>query len=232
MSEYVGIDQLLRLEKDLKAWVRAKAGVTARLLEGKRVLDVGCGIGMFASEFGRRGFTVTGVDNSAKCIEIARERYKGIEFIVDDGHKLAKVGSVPPFDSAVLFDVLEHIEDQDLLLKNIAGRLKKGGVLVLSVPAFQALYSRHDKNIGHFRRYSKKSLRAILERNGFRVERIFYWNFIGMIGWLLVSRIFGRDPTEIANPLVNKAYASLLRIESAVTSPLGLSLIVKARKNG
>ncbi|MFH1199926.1 MAG: class I SAM-dependent methyltransferase [Candidatus Micrarchaeota archaeon] len=230
MSEYVGIDQLLRLEKGLKAWVHAKALVTAPLLEGKRVLDVGCGIGMFAGEFAKRGFEVTGIDTSQKCIELARERHKGIEFAVDDGLVMAKLKGRKPFDSAVLFDVLEHIEDQDSLLKNIRAGLADGGVLVMSVPAFQALYSRHDKNIGHFRRYSKKSLRAVLEKNGYRVERMFHWNFIGMIGWLLVSRLLGRDPTEIASPLVNRAYSGLLKIESRITSPIGLSLIVKARK--
>jgi SAM-dependent methyltransferase len=77
--------------------------------------------------------------------------------------------------SAGLFDVLEHIEDDKAALEGLHRSITPGGRLYLAVPAFQKLWARDDIEAGHFRRYTKKSLTAVVEEAGFEVERVTYF---------------------------------------------------------
>jgi 2-polyprenyl-3-methyl-5-hydroxy-6-metoxy-1,4-benzoquinol methylase len=74
----------------------------------------------------------------------------------------AAVAGLPPFDSAVLINVLEHIDDDDGALRELPATLKPGGRLILRVPALALPYSDFDRKIGHYRRYRMAGLRAQL----------------------------------------------------------------------
>jgi SAM-dependent methyltransferase len=76
-----------------------------------------------------------------------------------------------PFDLVLLLDVVEHLPDDRAFLREIAGDVRPGGRVIASVPAWMALYSSHDRALGHFRRYRPAELRALLEASGLVVER-------------------------------------------------------------
>ena len=135
------------------------------------------------------------------------------------------------FDSAISSEVIEHLEDDVLALEIIYYVLKPNGVIVVDTPAFNFLYSRNDKKIGHYRRYTKKSLKEILEKAGFKVEKIRYWNLIGFFGWLIYFKLL-KNYYSVLNKKtwMGNILGKFLKIESKVTFPLGLTVLAKARK--
>ena len=87
------------------------------------------------------------------------------------------------FDSVFAFNVVEHIEDDKLALENCYKLLKPGGHVVILVPAYQSLYNRFDKELEHFRRYTKKTLKAVISSARFDIITKRYFNFMGIFGW-------------------------------------------------
>jgi hypothetical protein len=99
----------------------------------------------------------------------------------------------------------------------------------MTVPAFSFLYSKHDAKIGHYRRYSKSRVKNLLTKNGFKIEKIFYWNFPGIFGWF-ACKLLNKNPVESSNQTVDKLYKIWFKIEGRIKPPIGLTIFVKARK--
>ena len=97
------------------------------------------------------------------------------------------------FDTAICVNVLEHIEDDVQALGQMLSMVKKGGRVLLYVPAARWAYGSLDRKLGHFRRYSKGMIREVARKSGAGVERCFYVNFIGVWGWFLHARILKRE---------------------------------------
>ena len=94
----------------------------------------------------------------------------------------------------MLADVIEHIKKPKALLKNLKKYLKKDGYILITVPAYQFLYSKKDKVLGHYRRYNNKSLRKELDI--FRIEKISYFNtflFLPIMLITIINKILNRD---------------------------------------
>jgi SAM-dependent methyltransferase len=228
MKEFSGIDELECLEDCLSGWHKAKSREILKLLEGKSLLDIGCGIGTFTRVFVESGFSVTGIDMSERCLKAAKNIKA--DFLMEDICRPERLGKMHEhFDSIVATDVIEHIKDDSLAINNMNKLLKPGGVLVLTVLAFSFLYSSHDRKIGHERRHSAKHVRDLLEGNGFRVERLFYWNLPGIFGWL-ACKMLNKNPVGAANRRTDMFYSLWLRIESAVKPPAGITIFAKVRK--
>lgn len=89
------------------------------------------------------------------------------------------LNSVPngTFDCVLLLDVLEHVEDEEIFLISILEKLNKNGKLLITVPAFQFLFSSHDRFLKHHRRYNKKDIEKLLTKQGIIIEEIFYFYF-------------------------------------------------------
>jgi SAM-dependent methyltransferase len=100
-------------------------------------------------------------------------------------------------DLVVMMDVLEHVDDEGPLLDHVRRKLRPGGMLLVTVPAFQRLFSAHDSFLRHFRRYHMRQLRDVLERHGFRVEETFYFYaslFLVRSLQVAVARLAGAPP--------------------------------------
>jgi SAM-dependent methyltransferase len=126
---------------------------------GDAVLDIGCGTGGNAAAFSH-DYNVMGTDPSADGIEFARKRFPAVQFVETDDPAegrahLAGGGAV------LMTDVLEHVADDRTLLEQAIAVVPTGGHLILTVPADQALWSRHDTDFGHFRRYDTQSFSAL-----------------------------------------------------------------------
>ncbi len=146
------------------------------------------------------------------------------------------------FDCICAFDVLEHIEDDLEALKNIHQALKENGKLVLTVPAFQRLWNQHDVDVGHKRRYTKLSLRQVLNAAGFEISTAYY--FFVSITPLLLLRAFLKpaqpdqipkgDTVEKIHPIFNSLLLALSRLDNLLIphlpNPFGGSLFAIAKK--
>ena len=201
---------------------------------GSRVLEVGAGTGNITRFLLSRS-DVTATDVNVESVARLRGQFTGY----DGFEALAWDASRPPpealrgalFDTVVCLNVLEHIEDHEAALRHMRSLLQPAtGRLVILVPAHRALYSGLDRNLGHFRRYDRASLTALLEGCGFEVERMFPFNLLGVLGWLLNGKVLGRDKLPVGQLGVYELIAPLaLPLERSVQLPVGLSLVAVAR---
>ncbi len=201
-----------------------------------RWYDLGCGVGANLPVLESFGPTV-GVDGSPAAVAFCRQR----------GHadvQLADVGDLRELPAgsgsvALLADVLEHIADEQRCLAGIRRLLAPGGALVVTVPAFAFLWGPSDEANHHQRRYTERGLCRVLEQH-FRIEWSTYFNALlfGLVaGGRLLERALGRSGLEGAavppwpvNPALAAVFSLEARLVGRVHLPLGVSLLVVARK--
>jgi SAM-dependent methyltransferase len=196
---------------------------------GRRVLEIGCGMGNFTQHLVDREMVV-GIDVVDDCVTEHRKRlghYPNIVCLNRDvlDPSFAELREYRP-DSVVCLNVLEHISDDFLALRHMHSVLPAGGRAVLIVPASEALYGLIDAKLGHYRRYSKKSLREVAGRAGFEAFRLRYMNFIGYFGWWANSHVFKRTEQSTAQIVFfdSKIVPVQAKIEDRIEPPFGQSL--------
>lgn len=196
---------------------------------GSRVLEVGCGLGNFTQHLTNRDF-VAGIDVEPRCIEKHRQRFaensKISSFAMDVlSPKFTELARFNPASIACL-NVLEHIQDDRLALAHMNAVLPRGGTVVLIVPAFSALYGPIDQLLGHYRRYSKKSLAQVAGSVGFECRILRYINSVGFFGWWLNARVLKRTEQSTAQiKLFDSAIVPVLcRVERWIEPPIGQSV--------
>ena len=220
----------------IRTYLKRTSGNSSNLT----ILNVGCGTGGtidMLEKFGK----VDNVDISDEAIAFMNRLGYGNTTKVD--------GIDLPFgdktyDIVGAFDVLEHIEDHKGALSEWKRVLKDDGAIVVTVPAYQWLWSDHDTSMHHWRRYTVKSLTAVAAEAGFRAERTSYaisFSLPLVAGFRLGRKILHRraDPEASLVPVpqaVNKLFTTLLKMEAklhdTVSLPAGTSIITILRKNG
>ena len=138
---------------------------------------------------------------------------------------------VGSFQSVIGINVLEHVEDDEKALFHLGNVLKPSGRLLLLVPAKKWAYTDLDRQLGHFRRYEKKELAEKLAKASFHIEKLYFFNLIGLMGWIIrdkIQRSQGLRPSQIS--IFESMVPILKPIESKVHMPLGISLIAIAQK--
>lgn len=165
--------------EDRHWWYRGRRRIVQRELDhvpvpaGAHVLDAGCGSGRLLDELVRVGWHVSGLDMNPDSVEIARGRGH------HDVHQ-GVVESLPwedeTFDLITSLDVIEHTADDRISMRELRRVLKTGGRMLITVPAYQALWSSHDVFNRHYRRYDRKMMRALAADLGLTIERMTYFN--------------------------------------------------------
>jgi SAM-dependent methyltransferase len=203
-----------------------------------RILEVGCGTGSNIAMLQQFG-TVDAVEPDDHARAFATRRtgvaIKGgylPNVPLEDGH----------YDLIVLLDVLEHIPDDKGALRALRSKLAPGGRLMLTVPAMPSLWSGHDVAHHHQRRYTTRTLEAVVRAGGFRTLRRSAFNTLllpAIVGVRLLNRILGReggDEDRIPPRLVNTILAWLLGSERHVAIrgllPAGVSIALVAEPIG
>jgi glycosyltransferase involved in cell wall biosynthesis len=198
---------------------------------GLRVLEIGSGTGNLTPILVDSDYVLC-LEKNKTYWEYLKKRvkgYAGFETVNEDFFEWEnKDGKV--FDTIISVNVLEHINDDDRFLKKIWKHLEPGGKLITVVPAHQILYSEFDNSIGHYRRYSKKRLKTMLEAAGFDVRSCFYANIASALGWFVFMKLLGqRKVKRISN--ISKGIIKLgLSLEKYFPAPFGLSVISVAVK--
>lgn len=192
---------------------------------GAEVLEVGCGNGNFSVLLAKHCDRLTALDLSRAYVEMTQARLKGCSHVEVLQADATALGQTRRFNSIVMLDVLEHIEDDIATLHKLSQRLKPGGRLIIKVPALPSLYSPMDAAIGHYRRYHKLSLRRAFGQAGIPLSKIWYFNLAGIPGWWLNGKVLKRStPPAGQVGLFDKVVPALEAFENAVPVPVGLSL--------
>ena len=218
-------------ERNLRGYLKRKSDLVTSLVEGNYIHEVGCGIGTLTRVLSARGKEVLASDISQECLNRARERRIRATFLrLDICQRSSNLSNA--FDCVIMSNVLEHVAADDQALLNAREMLRKGGVLVLLVPAFKFLFSDFDRRVGHFRRYSPVDVSAKLKEAGFRLEYIRYWDVVGLIGWLIRCRLMKsvRLGDDLGNPFYDRIYRLWLGVERLIVFPFGVDIVAKARK--
>ena len=159
------------------------------------VLEIGSGIGNLSDFFLKQHIRLTASEINSYYCEILSKRFLGHPCLAEvrqlniewDNQSGILNDLAGRFDTVVALNVIEHIRDHDLAIQNCRLLLKKGGTLVVLVPSYPILYNSLDKALAHYRRYTGKSLQAVLEKNGLRVIKKMHFNLGGVFGWALAG---------------------------------------------
>ena len=228
-------------------WFVARRDIIYRLIKSFNpkdnidILDVGCSGGNLIEFLKNKGFhNLSGIDISADAIKICQQKDLSNVFVAD-GIKTPFPEN--KFDIIIASDILEHIKDDGVALKEWKRILKKDGKMIIFVPAFGFLWSDHDKANQHYRRYTKNSLSELAKKSGCRTERISYWNFLLFLPTFIVrivQRLFttkskNSDQLYSLNSLINKMLIILVKLENyllakKINLPWGVSVFAIIKK--
>jgi|SRR3989344_2755453 len=203
-----------------------------------KILDIGCGTGKMmedASQFG----TVYGIDSSDESLRFCKKR--GLTNVkkanIEDNLPFGKNA----FDVILLLDVLEHTNQHEKVLKNIYAILKKDGILIMTVPAYEWLYSYWDRMLGHIRRYTIVGAKTVVRSAGFTVAKSSYFNSF-ILPLVIVFRLIKsmtRTKEKASDFIslpdsINAMFIYLSNIETILLHhmgiPFGLSVLIVAKK--
>jgi SAM-dependent methyltransferase len=197
-------------------------------MAGRTLLEVGCGNGGNLPLLARYG-QVSAVETSPEARQRAAAR----------GLARVEAGALPDalpfadmrFDVVAALDVLEHVEEEQAALAALRARLKAGGLLLLTVPAFAWLWSGHDELSHHQRRYTRPALAEKVRAAGFRVAHATYFNTL--LFPLAVAHIkLGapqaalRIPGAGANALLKCVFSLERHLAPALRLPFGVSILL------
>jgi SAM-dependent methyltransferase len=231
--------------EDRHWWYRGRRTVLDGVIDGlglpprPRILDAGCGSGRNMVDLARYG-TVTGVELSDTSVELARARGCG-EVVA--GSVLEMPFADDSFELAASLDVIEHLEDDLAALRELRRTVAPGGALLITVPAYQWLWSGHDEINHHHRRYTRRSLQRVGEQAGWQQVRTTYFNSVLLpvaIALRVLDRVNRAKTTESSLDLwvppepLNWLLERPLAAEAALISrggriPAGLSLLAVFR---
>ena len=205
-----------------------------------KVLDVGAGTGKILSELKNKGWQIKGVDGEKEAVRWAKKRG-----VVIKQHDLTK--KLPfknnSFDLVVSLDVLEHVKDDVGLLKEMRRVVKPQGIILITVPAYQWLYSYWDKMLGHFKRYSRGDLEKLSLQVKLKPVFVSFYSSFFLIPAMLVRLLKSKSKKQEVSdfqttPLafISVPVLSILGIIERllirfIKLPFGMSLVCVFQKN-
>jgi len=141
------------------------------------LLEIGCGTGEFIEMLKKYRFEGELIDINQDTIEHCRKKCKKLSLNVKVNKKnFFDCESNKKVNSIFMFEVLEHIENDEMALEKVNELLNQNGFFLMSVPAKQSLFSKEDAFQGHIRRYEREDLRNKLKKAGFKIELFWCYN--------------------------------------------------------
>lgn len=234
-----------RIEK-IHWWWEGRRQILLQLITIKKnlkILDIGFGTGETMSFLKKilPNPNLYGVDTSPVAVGFAKSR----------GHKNAQKGSASKlpykenmFDTTLVLDVIEHIEDDQKVVDEMFRVLRPGGEAIITVPGLPFIWSEHDSGQGHKRRYTRRRLVKLAQKAGFKVEFISYFNFI-LSPIIIMIRLIGRlkpfnrlneydsklnydlSRKKIINLILRSIFIGEIKLLKWVRYPIGISVAAK-----
>lgn len=202
---------------------------------GRRVLEVGAGIGNMSALFlETRPELLVATDTDPYYRARLVERFAGLAEVAVEELHLPDPGAPARFerfrlDTVIATNVVEHIEDDLGTVVTMRNLLAPGGRVIILVPAMQAIYGELDRELGHYRRYSRPRLALLMERAGLQVVRMMWFNRLGVFGWWFNGRIRRTRMIPLEQLRTFDRLVPMLRFERLLPLPFGQSLIAIGR---
>lgn len=202
-------------------------------------VDIGCGPGTNETLYPLFAKNWLALDHSKESFK-GRDTKNGSLILLADVLNLpVKSGSA---ELCLMLDVLEHIDDEQRVLSEIHRILRNDGLILISVPAFNCLWSYHDEQAGHKKRYRKKGLQSVCEESGFEILGHYYFNTLLFIPIFLIRKFLrilpqGKKTLEmnLSPKYFDKLFCFILKLENFVNLklfklPFGTSIVALLRK--
>ena len=240
-TEYAYHLEILAELKNYYGWILDEI----RPFFGQRMAEIGGGIGTFTDLFVISHLQKE-AGTSLEVFEPTHDLYRAIETRAERAYaSLVRTGRLKTvagyfdfsrkeqFDTIIMINVLEHIQDDLEFVRNSFNSLAAGGTFVVFVPALQWLYGPLDKKAGHFRRYEKNQLEGLLRSAGFEVLKSKYMDAGGVLPWYLFH-VIGKS--ESFSPLLTRFYdrwmiPAVRYLEGIVQPFIGKNVLIVGRKN-
>ncbi len=177
----------------------------------RNICEIGCGVGNLSSKLGRKGYKVDAFDLDRNAVALAKRHNKNnnVNFFTKD---VLTLRTNKKYDMVLAIEVIEHIKNDAIAIKNIARILKKNGFLLVTVPVNEKYRTEFDNRSGHIRRYTEKDLAEKLKKYGFRIIKTKYFNFPLLWLWYFNVYIPYSDRKSAAKEKKLPFYIHLLRI--------------------
>ncbi len=223
------VRKLAALE-DAHWWYRERRHLLSRMLDGVpagTAMDIGAAGGGNTRVLRSKGFSVTALEYGADGAQVACER--GLAVLRGDATALPVADD--SLDLVVAFDVLEHIVDDDAAVTEVLRVLRRDGRFLVAVPADPRLWSEHDVAVDHVRRYTRPTLRRVLEDNGFEITSLTSWNVLLRPVVAMRRKTSSGSDLDTVHPVVNLGLRTIVTLERylPVKAMPGVTLLAEAR---
>jgi 2-polyprenyl-3-methyl-5-hydroxy-6-metoxy-1,4-benzoquinol methylase len=204
------------------------------------ILEVGSGIGNISRFFLEEGKQLTLSDLRENYIGYLKEEFSGqpalraiinLDLVHPDFDQVY-ADQLGKYDTVFALNVVEHIENDRLALANIRKLLRQGGHCVILVPAYQTLYNRFDKELEHYRRYTKSTLGAAMSDAGYRIAHKQHFNAMGIPGWYISGKLQQNKTIPKGQmSLYNTLVPAFRLVDKVLFNQIGLSVIAVGVKD-
>jgi 2-polyprenyl-3-methyl-5-hydroxy-6-metoxy-1,4-benzoquinol methylase len=204
-----------------------------------RILETGSGIGNISSCFVQHGIPLAVSDYSQHYRDFLAQKFAGEPLITgvfqldlaENTFEERYPALIGQYDTVYALNVVEHIEDHQLAIANCKKLLAPGGHLIILVPAYQFLYNGFDKELEHFRRYTRRSVKKLFVSQELDIIKTWYFNLAGILGWFVSGTLLRKKTLPSGQLSFYNKLVPLFRIADRVTfNRLGLSVIIVGRK--
>lgn len=196
-----------------------------------KILEIGSGIGNISGFFLEDNFDITLSDVRSNYCDVLKQKFGVPDKVIqlDLTHPqfdTLYISHLEKYETVFALNVIEHIENDKLAAINCHKLLKDGGRLIVLVPAYQFLYNRFDKELEHYRRYTRKTLTSLFKLANFDIDISKYFNFMGIPGWYVSGKLQGNKTIPKGQmTLYNKLVPAFKIVDRMLLNKIGLSVI-------
>ena len=202
-----------------------------------KILEIGSGIGNISEYFIKDKAEIYLSDLRENYLSFLEKNYMDkaagilkMDIVDQDFDELYK-DQLGSFDTVFALNVVEHIKDDALAMKNITKLLKPNGKVIILVPAFNALYNSFDVALEHYRRYTKKTLNKNFISSNLEIQKSSYFNAAGIAGWILSGAILKKKTIPAGQmKLYNKLVPIFKVVDKVIFNSFGLSVVTVGKK--
>jgi 2-polyprenyl-3-methyl-5-hydroxy-6-metoxy-1,4-benzoquinol methylase len=203
------------------------------------ILEIGSGIGNISQFFLKDGFDITLTDLRPEYCNLLKNKFENNKNVIaikqvdliDPEFEIKFSDQLEKYQTVYALNVVEHIENHSLALDNCYKLLKKGGNLIILVPAYQFLFNSFDEELGHFRRYTSGTLSSLFKSSKFNIIHKQYFNLAATFGWFFYGKVLNKKilPKGPINTY-NKLVPIFKLIDKIVFNRIGNSVIIVGKK--
>jgi len=196
-----------------------------------KILEIGSGIGNISKFFVDDKANITLSDIRPVYCDVLKKKFPGADDVIEmnlthPSFDTAYSQFIGKYDTVFALNVVEHIKDDEMAVKNCHKLLKPKGSLVILVPAYADLYNRFDRELEHFRRYTDKRLNNLLVSGNFTIQHSQYFNFMGIPGWYISGKLQKNKTIPKGQmSLYNKFVPVFKLVDKLLFNKVGLSVI-------